>query len=51
VVLKKGALEKSSFFFDFLGYPDFGFLLVRGSQDCPNFNFVEIDKYWDYPDF
>ena len=44
---KKGALKKSSFFFEFLNYPDFCFLFIRGSQDCPDFSGVEIDRYWD----
>ncbi len=26
--------------------PDFYFLLPDGSQGCPNFRFVEIDKDW-----
>jgi len=28
-------------------YPDFYFLFLYGSQDCPNFHTVEIDWYWD----
>jgi hypothetical protein len=27
--------------------PDVLFLLINGRQDRPNFNFVEIEKYWD----
>ena len=29
-------------------YPDFHFLLINTSQDCPNFHSVSIDKNWDY---
>ena len=28
--------------------PNFSFLFHNGSLDSPNFNFVEIDKYWDW---
>jgi len=27
--------------------PNFSFLFQKGSLDSPNFNSVEIDKYWD----
>ncbi len=27
--------------------PDFYFHFLKGSQDFPNFNNVEIDKNWD----
>ncbi|MEI7751570.1 MAG: hypothetical protein WCJ71_05690 [Candidatus Omnitrophota bacterium] len=30
---------------------DFSFLLLKGSQDCPNFRVSEIDKRWDSPDY
>jgi hypothetical protein len=32
-------------------YPDFYFLFIDGSQDCPNFRYASINRYWDYPDF
>lgn len=30
---------------------DFSFLLLKGSQDCPNFRVSEIDKRWDSLDY
>ena len=30
--------------------PNFFFFFQNGSLDCPNFNFVEINKYWDRPE-
>jgi hypothetical protein len=29
-------------------YPDFHFLLINGSQDCPNLRFASFDKNWAY---
>ena len=28
-------------------YPDFYFLFIDGSQDCPNFRYASINRYWD----
>lgn len=29
-------------------YPDSHFLLIKGSQDCPNLLYASIDEHWDY---
>ena len=29
-------------------YPDFNFLFIEGSRDCPDFRFAKIDGDWDY---
>jgi len=28
--------------------PSLSFILLTVDKDCPNFHFVEIDKYWDW---